>query len=58
MSITRRNFLKGAAIGGVGVASAGLLAGCASQASGSGDASRVEEGQPAKVKEMFFDYFL
>lgn len=52
MSITRRNFLKGAAIGGVGVASAGLLAGCASQASGSGDASRVGEGQPAKVSVL------
>ena len=29
MNITRRNFLKGAALGSVGAASAGMLAGCA-----------------------------
>lgn len=44
--ISRRDFLKGAAIGAVGVASAGLLGACATSAAPEADAQKTPETTP------------
>lgn len=52
MELSRRNFLKGAAVGGIGLASAGLVAGCSNSAEPTADGASQAADAEASVKEL------
>lgn len=54
-ALSRRTFVKGSALAGLGAAAVGTtsLFGCAPQGAGSGDAELAETGDAASVDEKF-----